>query len=145
MNNKFKILVSTAFCMMIAYNLTYSRRYSFNWTCFYKLFVSYCPFLRKFCARKIAPKLTFRLAYEYGLLSPLNNATSSLFGKQPSLPCELLVNNVAQRLQAGQPHHLTILLVNGGGFEFTVGDKQKECTFGDTPLCSYDQLTNNPF
>lgn len=124
MKDKLKILVSTAFCMMNVHNLTYSRRDGFNWTCFYKVFVSYYPFLRRICARKIAPKLTFRLAYEYGRLSPLNKATSSLFDKHPSLTCGLLVNNVAQRLQAGQPYHLTILLVNGGGHEFTAGNKQ---------------------
>ena len=71
--------------------------------------------LRIVCARNIAPKSTFRLAYKYGRLSPLNNATSSLFGKPPYLACELLVNNGVQRLQAGQQHHLTILLVLNGG------------------------------
>ena len=51
------------------------------------------------------------------------------------LPYELLVNNVAQRPQAGQPHHLTIL--NGGeakSHEFTFRDKNKWewGAFGDT-------------
>ena len=102
------VWVSRAFCKVIFYDVRYSSRHSFNWMCFCEVFVSCCQSLQRVYARNITAKSTCRLAYECGALSSLNGATSSFFGKYPSLPSALLV----KWLHSSHLYHLTIL--NGG-------------------------------
>ena len=102
------VWVSRAFCKVIFYDVHYSSRHNFNWMWFYEIFVSCYQSLWRVYARNILAKSTCRLAYECGALSSLNGATSSFFGKYPSLPSALLV----KWLQSSHLYHLTIL--NGG-------------------------------
>ena len=58
----------------------------------------------------------------------------SLFGKHLYLPCELLVNNVVQRLYSGQLHHFTILNQDG---------EATNLPFGNAHLNPFQGIMNN--
>ena len=136
--------MSTAFYKMILCSLPYPSRHSFHsMMCFYKVFISIFEPLRTVCAQNIAAKLT----YEYGRFFSVNKATSSLFRKHRSLPCELWVNNVIQCLQTVPLHHLLIL--NGSEVTNLLLEIDNRNVNLETPVTALriygHELTNNPF
>jgi len=119
--------MSKAFCQVIFYNLHHTSRQSFDWMCFYSVFVGCCQSLLRVYAWSIAVKSTCRLAYEYGTMSSLNGATSSFFW-QVSIFTECTVGKVS----IIKPFISFDNLKWWRSYDFIgcVGSKQRKCTIG---------------